>query len=108
MRQRTTAAFLAAVITISGLAFGTAAPAAADKEKTYRIGTYLGSAATIYALAKGEGTWAVVGGAATLLSYSQWKKEAERRRKRDRSRSAYRAYRTRWLQQHRGRRIVRR
>lgn len=107
MRQRTLAGWLAAMFAAGSLTFGVVQPAAAAKEDTYRIGTYIGSAATIYALAKGKGTWALIGGGATLLSYNQWKKEASRRRQRDRSQRAYRAYRTRWLQQNRGRRIVR-
>lgn len=107
MKQRTFAGVLATLIAATSLTFGVVRPAAAAKEDTYRIGTYLGSAATIYALAKGKGTWALIGGGATLLSYNQWKKEASRRRQRDRSQRAYRAYRTRWFQQNRGRRVVR-
>ena len=107
MKQRIYAGMLAATLAAGALTFGMAAPATAAKEDTYRIGTYLGSAATIYALAKGKGTWALIGGGATLLSYNQWKKEASRRRDRDRSRRAYQAYRTRWFQQNRGRRVRR-
>lgn len=106
MNKRTTSGFLAAVMLATGLSLGMAPAAqAADKEKLYRIGTYIGGAGTIYALARGRGTWALIGGGATLLSYNQWKKEASRRRQRDRSLRAYRSYRTGWLQRHKGQRI---
>jgi hypothetical protein len=107
MRTRWYAGALAAILGLTGFGFVAPTPAAGDREKTYRIGTYIGSAATIYALAKGEGTWALVGGGATLLSYSQWRKAARRRRARE-DRSAYRRYRTNWLRKHRGKRIIRR
>jgi len=69
---------LAATMTAGSLCLGMDLPAqAGNREKTYRIGTYLGSAATIYALAKGEDTWALIGGAATLLSYTQSRKDDE-------------------------------
>lgn len=109
MRRRLTAVGLAVSVLLGGLTLGAVKPAEAGKEKTYRIGTYLGTAATIYALARGEDTWALVGGAATLLSYSQWKKQVGARHKReDARRRAYRSYRTSWLRKHRGKRIVRR
>ncbi|HEU4754166.1 MAG TPA: hypothetical protein VFU47_13735 [Armatimonadota bacterium] len=101
---------LAVILTAGTLLVGATRPVQArsnSKEKAYRIGTYIGSAATIYALAKGKGTWALIGGGATLLSYTQWRKEMKRRH-RNHSAAAYRAYRTRWLRQHRGHRIVRR
>jgi len=84
------------------------ATAVRANEKTWRAGTYIGSAATIYALAKGKGTWALVGGGATLLSYLQWKKDVKRRHERDSSRARYSRYRQSWLNQHKGQRIVRR
>jgi hypothetical protein len=109
MRKRIYATALAAVMALGTTVFGVVAPAeAGNREKLYRVGTYLGSAATIYALAKGEDTWALVGGGATLLSYSQWKKQVGKRHKReDARRRAYRKYRTNWLRRHKGKRIVR-
>lgn len=110
MTLKTCSGFLAAAMLASCLLIGSPYSAGAgpkSREKTYRIGTYIGGAATIAALAKGKGTWALIGGGATLLSYRQWKKAARRRRQND-SAAAYRAYRTRWLRQNRGRRIVRR
>src|SRR5687767_10347475 len=102
MRRRLCAGTLAAVMLAASLCLGIALPAQAwGKEKTYRLGTYIGSAATIYALTKGKGTWALIGGGATLLSYNQWRKEAKRRRARDRSARAYSAYRADWLRRHR-------
>src|SRR5688500_9996182 len=109
MRARLSAAALAAILA-AGVCLGTVVPAAArtsKREKTWRTATYIGSAATIYALAKGEGTWALIGGGATLRSYSQWRREMRKRHRRE-DRAAYRAYRTRWLRRHRGHRIVRR
>jgi hypothetical protein len=109
IRTRLMSAALAVSTLMGALTLSVSAPlpAAAKKEDTYRIGTYLGSAATIYALSKGKGTWALIGGGATLLSYNQWKKEASRRRQRDRSQRAYQSYRSKWLQNHRGKRIQR-
>lgn len=99
---------LAAIVLAGGLSFAplSAAHAASGRENLYRIGTYLGTAGTIYALAKGEDTWALVGGGATLLSYTQWRKEMKGRHK-DENRAAYRRYRTNWLKKHKGKRLVR-
>ncbi len=107
MKTRFLTGSLAAVILAGGLSFAplSAAHAASGRENLYRIGTYVGTAGTIYALAKGEDTWALVGGAATLLSYSQWRKEMKGRHKDERA--AYRRYRTNWLKKHKGKRIVR-
>jgi hypothetical protein len=106
MRRQFIAGLLA-FSTLGGIV-GTATAARAADEKMWRIGTYLGSAATIYSIAKGEDTWALVGGGATLLSYIQWKRAVKRRHERDSSRARYYRYRRSWLNQHRGRRIVRR
>jgi hypothetical protein len=108
-RRRVLSAALAASTLLGALTLSVSAPApaAAKKEDVYRVGTYLGSAATIYALSKGEGTWALIGGGATLLSYSQWKKEVGRRHQRDRSRRSYQNYRTQWFRSHRGKRVQR-
>ena len=57
-RTRGIAAGLTAVIAAGCLSLGVAAPAAArskSKEKAWRIGTYVGSAATVAALAKVTG-----------------------------------------------------
>lgn len=104
---RGTAGLLAAVMLALSLGIG-ATPAAAktSKEDLWRIATYIGGAGTIYALAKGKDTWALIGGAATLLSYSQWRREMKKRHRRA-DLAAYRAYRLRWLKKHRGHRIVR-
>lgn len=101
--------FIAGVLAFSTLGgiVGTATTAHAS-EKAWRVGTYLGSAATIYSIAKGEDTWALVGGGATLLSYLQWKRAVKRRHERDTSRRRYAQYRRAWLNKHRGKRIVRR
>ena len=108
-RRRLMSAALAATTLVGGLTLAVSAPvpAAAKKEDLYRAGTYLGSAATIYALSKGKGTWALIGGGATLLSYSQWKKEVGRRHQRDRSARAYQNYRSSWFRSHRGKRVHR-
>lgn len=109
MKQRYLSAVLAAVMSFGSLGL-IAEPAFAGrvsrKEKLWRLGTYIGGAGTIAALVTGNDTWALVGGGATLLSYTQWRKEARRRRKRE-DRAAYRSYRRAWLNRHRGRRIVR-
>ena len=105
MRRQIIAGLLA--FTTLGGVVGTATAAHAS-EKAWRIGTYLGSAATIYAIAKGEDTWALVGGGATLLSYLQWKRAVKRRHERDTSRRRYYQYRRSWLNRYKGRRIVRR
>jgi hypothetical protein len=76
---------------------------ATSKERNARIGTYLGSAATVYALTKGEGAWALIGAGATLLSYSQWKREIRRRHDREGSWRDYQRYRSNWYRT-RGRR----
>ena len=109
MKQRYWAGGLAGLMLIGSL--GLVSPAEAgrvsSKEKGWRIGTYIAGAGTIAALATGNDTWALVGGGATLLSYTQWRKYARRRRARE-DRAAYRAYRTAWLRKHKGRRIIRR
>jgi hypothetical protein len=105
IRQRACTAALAALLTVGSL--GVMAPAQArsnSKENAWRIGTYVAGAGTIAALAKGKGTLALIGGGATLLSYNQWKKEKNRRHQRA-DEASYRAYRTRWLRQHQGRRV---
>jgi len=107
IRQRACTAALAALLTLGSLGVVGVTPAQArsnSKENTWRIGTYIAGAGTIAALAKGKGTLALIGGGATLLSYNQWKKEKNRRHQRA-NEAAYRSYRTRWLHQHRGRRV---
>lgn len=108
MKTRLFAGGLTAVMLAGALSLApiSAVQAGRRNEDLWRIGTYLGSAATIYALAKGEDTWALIGGGATLLSYTQWR-NAVKDRHRDRSRRAYRRYRTNWLNKHRGHRIHR-
>ena len=103
MKKRLYSGALAAVMS-AGVLFGVAAPVHAranSKEKTFRIGTYVGSAATAYALAKGKGTWALIGAGATLLSYSQWKKEIKRRHRREGNWSDYQRYRSNWYRSRR-------
>ena len=97
---------LTAVIAAGCLSLGTISPAEArggSREKAWRIGTYVGSGATIAALAKGKGTWALIGAGATALSYSQWKKE-QRRRHRAYDRAAYARYRRAHYRRHHYRR----
>lgn len=90
---------LAVVLAAGCLLFGSARPAEArrghskSRENAWRTGTYVGGAATAAALAKGKGTWALIGAGATALSYTQWKKE-QKRRHRDESYSSYRRYRS--------------
>lgn len=105
--KRQLMAGLLAFSTLGGIV-GTATAAHAANEKMWRMGTYLGSAATIYSIARGEDTWALVGGGATLLSYLQWKRAVKSRHERDSSRRRYSQYRKAWLNKHRGKRIVRR
>jgi hypothetical protein len=100
MKQQIAAAALAAIVGVGGLSLGAARPAEArsgSRENTWRVGTYVGAAATGAALAKGKGTWGLIGAGATALSYSQWKKEVNRRHRRQRSarysRRYYRRYR---------------
>src|SRR5688572_12509541 len=109
MRTRFYAGVLAAAMSFGALSF-TALPARAEssKEKLYRAGTYIGGAGTIAALATGKGTWALIGGGATLLSYSAWRREMKKRHRREHSEREYRAYRTAWLRKHKGKRIIRR
>lgn len=108
MNMKIHAGILAGLMTLGAVALplSPAEARSSKKEKAWRIGTYIAGAGTIAALATGNDTWALVGGGATLLSYTQWRKEARRRRARE-DRAAYRRYRTTWLRRHRGRRIVR-
>ena len=107
VRRRVVTGFLASA-TVAGSLFAGVAPALARKspanqrEKNWRGATYVGAAGTAYALAKGKGTWALIGAGATLLSYNQWKKEIRRRHQRDDSRAAYNRYRSAWHAKHRG------
>src|SRR5690242_16360418 len=112
MKRRIIPILLAVLVAAGSLTFGGVAEAgrrsrSRSQERNWRIGTYIGSAATIAALAKGEGVWALVGGGATLLSYSQWRKEMRRRHRRE-SRAGYHNYRSRWFRRHRGHRVYRR
>jgi hypothetical protein len=112
MKQRWIAGSLATVMVSLSLSAGIPALAkdrrsghSASKEKLGKIGTLVGAAATGYALSKGKGTWALIGAGATLLSYSQWKKQIGRRHKDERARrAAYSRYRSRWAANNRGRR----
>ena len=79
MQLRIYSLALAAVIAFVGL-FGAAQPARADKEKTYKIATYVLGAGTLYALSKKKGTLALIGAAGTYLAYKQSKKERDRKR----------------------------
>ena len=110
MRQRTYAGLLAGLMMLGALVLP-AVPAEARssrKEKAWRIGTYVAGAGTIAALATGNDTWALVGGGATLLSYTQWRKEMKGRHKDEAARrAAYRQYRTSWFKKHKGKRMVR-
>ncbi len=109
MKQRYMTGILAALMLFGSVAIVSPAEArrVSSKEKGWRIGTYIAGAGTIAALATGNDTWALVGGGATLLSYTQWRKYARRRRAKE-DRASYRAYRTAWLRKHRGKRIIRR
>lgn len=110
MRIRLLSVVLATMLLIMELLAGAGAAAAgrrrrdSSSERAWRIGTYVLGAGSIAALASGRGTIALIGGGATLLSYTQWRKEMKRRRRRN-DLAAYRAYRTRWLRKHRGRRV---
>jgi hypothetical protein len=107
IRNKSVAGALASMFVASSLCLGVVAPAAAgqkSREKNWRIGTYVGSAATAYALARGKGTWALIGAGATLLSYSQWKKEVKNRHRREGRYSDYQRYRRNWYAHNRRRR----
>lgn len=102
LKTRINAAILTVTLAAGSIAV-TAVPAAArsnSREKAWRIGTYAGTAGTIAALAKGKGTWALIAGGATLLSYSQWRKEMRRRHRRE-DRAAYYRYRSNYYARHR-------
>lgn len=105
MNIRRTAGFLAFVFFVLCLPLGLARPAearrrrASSAENAWRIGTYVGAAGTAAALATGKGTWALIGAGATLLSYSQWKREMKKRHRRA-SYANYRAYRTAYARRH--------
>src|SRR6266542_783508 len=100
MKRRSLAALLTAVFAAGSLGFGFAKPAqAANKEKLYRYGTYLGGAAALYGLSKGNATIGLIGAGLGLLSYTQWKKH-ERARHRAASYRRYTAYRSAWYRAH--------
>lgn len=110
MRKAPLCVALAAILLLSEL-FAGAVPAEArrrsnSRERAWRIGTYVLGAGTIAALASGRGTLALIGGGATLLSYTQWRREMRRRHRRH-DLNAYRSYRRSWLNRHRGRRVRR-
>jgi hypothetical protein len=103
MQLRRQIAAFTAVASLSGALCLGAVPAQASsrsRERNWRIGTYVGSAATIAGLASGNDTLSIIGGAGTLLSFIQWKREMHRRHRRE-DRAAYRAYRSHWLRTHR-------
>src|ERR1700712_757805 len=80
MLKRAVSAVLATAVAAGMFLVGAARPAEAKgSENLWRLGTYLGAAGTGVALAKGRGTWALIGAGATALSYSQWKKSVSRR-----------------------------
>ncbi|HEU4753297.1 MAG TPA: hypothetical protein VFU47_09335 [Armatimonadota bacterium] len=79
MRLRAYSLALAGVIAFGGLV-GAARPAHADKEKTYKIATYVLGAGTLYALTKKKGTLALIGAAGTYFAYKKWKDAANDRR----------------------------
>ena len=101
MKTRLNAAILTVTIGFGAVAM-TAAPAMArtnSRERAWRTGTYLGGAGTIAALATGHGTWALLAGGATLLSYTQWRHEMKRRHRRE-DRATYYRYRSEWYRRH--------
>jgi hypothetical protein len=97
MRRQIKTGMLAALLAALALPLGGAAPAQArhsrSRENLWRYGTYAGAGATAYALAKGKGTWGLIGAGATYLSYRQWKNEVRRRHQHDYGRARYRRYR---------------
>jgi hypothetical protein len=105
-RKRIFSAVMAAVLGFGVLSLLAPLPAEAQRrrarvransrENAWRIGTYAGTAATAAALAKGRGTWALIGAGATLLSYSQWRQEVRRRHRREGSYQDYLRYRQNW------------
>jgi hypothetical protein len=104
MRKQFLASALAAAVGAGSIITGLAQPAAArnkSRENAWRIGTYAGAAGTAYALSQGKGTWALIGAGATLLSYTQWKKEIQRRHHRRGSYADYQRYRSNWYRHHR-------
>jgi hypothetical protein len=84
--RRFLSAGMAALMACGLLTFG-AAPAQArenSNERLWKYGTYAGAAGTALALLKRKHTWALVGAGATALSYTQWKREADQRNRRER------------------------
>jgi len=103
MKQRIMTGALAAILSVGSLCLGIAQPAQAShskaREKAWRYSTYAGTAGTAAALATGHGTWGLIGAGATLLSYTQWKKEVNRRHEHA-SKARYAAYRRSWYKRH--------
>lgn len=67
---------LAGAVTITSIS---PANAESSKEKMYRIGTYVGAAATGYGLLKNKDTIALVGAAGTYFAHKGWKSEINKR-----------------------------
>jgi hypothetical protein len=105
MKKRSLALLMAAIFAVSSLCLVTVQPVqAANKEKLYRYGTYIGGATALYGLMKGKGTLALIGGGLGLLSYTQWKKQ-QKSRHREASLARYQSYRRSWLARNKGRRV---
>lgn len=103
MKRQIVTGALAAILAAGSLCLGIAQPAQAAskaREKAWRYSTYAATAGTAAALAKGKGTWALVGAGAGLLSYSQWKREVRDRHEKNASYSRYAAYKRNWYRRH--------
>lgn len=105
MKTRIHAAIL--TLAVAAGSIGLAAPVEAARrsrangaEKGWRLGTYVGALGTVAALAMNKDTIALLAGGATLLSYTQWKKEMRKRHHRE-DRAYYNAYRNAWFARHR-------
>jgi len=90
-RKRFAPAAMAVVMALGLLLVGTARPASADSENTWRWLTYGAAAATVYGAVKKKPLIAGVGAVGTYLAYRKWKGAVKDRHNRTgRTRVSYR------------------
>ena len=90
-RMRIQSGVLAMVMAAGLLLFGTARPASAKSEDTWRWVTYGAAAATVYGAVKKSPLIAGAGAVGTYLAYRKWKGEVnDRHRRWGRNRRVYR------------------
>jgi len=107
MKKQMVAGALAAALGAGSLLLGIAPAQAGHKkhsasgaENAWRYATYAGTVGGAYALTQGRTDWALAGAGVALLSYTQWKREVNKRHQKDRSYSAYSHYRSNWYAHH--------